>query len=256
MTTADTRDEAIHGDRYANWKGWDADRFGQYSRSDARYFDWHVRRCLSARAPSAAPVQVLEIGFGNGSFMGWARDRGYQVTGTEIQPLLLERARAAGWSVAPGLPPTGPKRHYDLIVAFDVLEHLARADWPAVMEQMTSHLDANGRVLIRVPNGDSPFGRLNQHGDITHVTTFGTQMLRQLAALHGLELLAHGEAPWHCRQGMSRTLTNALRAGLRALLEKWIRFAFAWTEVSMAPNLVVVLGHRRGTGTPSTREPG
>ena len=37
---------------------------------------------------------VLEIGFGNGDFLNWAKSRGYSVAGFEIQPSLVAQAAA------------------------------------------------------------------------------------------------------------------------------------------------------------------
>jgi 2-polyprenyl-3-methyl-5-hydroxy-6-metoxy-1,4-benzoquinol methylase len=236
----DMRREALRDDQYAQWKRWDSSTFGQWSRSDARYYAWHLRRCFMPSS-HASPLRILEIGFGNGSFIGWARQQGHEVIGVEVQPLLRERALKLGWQLADSLETAALKAPYDLIAAFDVLEHIVPAEWPSFMGGIAAQLSARGRVLIRVPNCDSPFGRLPQHGDITHAATFGLEKLRQLAALYGLELVIHGDAPWQHRQGASRTLTNALRTASRAILEAWIHFAYAWAGVSLAPNLVVVL---------------
>ena len=37
--------------------------------------------------------KVLEIGFGSGSLMKWMRDRGAEVSGVEIQDILIESAK-------------------------------------------------------------------------------------------------------------------------------------------------------------------
>jgi SAM-dependent methyltransferase len=237
-------DTATSDNHYTDWKGWHGARFGHYSRSDARYYSWHLRRCLKNRSGPALPLRVLELGYGNGGFMAWARASGYEIEGVEVQPELLERAQAAGYRVASSMGAMEPSRSFDLIVAFDVLEHVQADALPEFMSNITDRLEPSGRLLIRVPNGDSPFGRPNQHGDLTHVTTFGSDKLRQLAAFYGLEVEAHGETPWRHRQGMSRTPANAVRAALRYLLEAWIRYSYAWAELSMAPNLVSVLKRR------------
>ena len=69
---------------YLAWKDWREAQFGQCTPADTRYFDWHVQRAFGA--PKAA-LRVLELGFGNGSFLAW----GAYSPGSQI------RVRAWSW---------------------------------------------------------------------------------------------------------------------------------------------------------------
>jgi hypothetical protein len=43
---------------------------------------------------------------------------------------------------------------------------------PHMLIRMRKLMRDDGVLVLRFPNGDSPFGRRTQHGDPTHVTTF------------------------------------------------------------------------------------
>lgn len=234
-------DPAAPESDYVAWKSWDADSFGQVTRGDARYFGWLMRRVGAGSARSA-----LELGFGNGHFLGWARDQGWQVAGVELQAPLLARAAAAGLPVWASLDELPIDARFDLIAAFDVFEHVPQDRLPVLLAQLLAHLSPDGRLVLRVPNGESPLGRVHQHGDLTHCSTLGVSKFRQLAAPLGLEVDPVGEAPWHALQHAGRSPKNLLRALLRAAVQQALAFAYRWDARTLAPNLLVAL--RRSDG--------
>ena len=79
-----------HG--YTQWKGWR----GEFATTDreARYY------AAELADVALAGRRVLELGFGNGNFLAWAREQGAQVTGTEV---LLEFIGEADGTGAPRL---------------------------------------------------------------------------------------------------------------------------------------------------------
>jgi 2-polyprenyl-3-methyl-5-hydroxy-6-metoxy-1,4-benzoquinol methylase len=124
----------------------------------------------TARAGLGAGARILEIGYGHGHFLDWAKARGCTVTGTEINPGLHEAAAARGHDVHLGtldevdLP---ADIRYDAIVAFDVFEHLTVDELKHTLETLHGLLTDTGTVFARFPNGGSPFGLAFQSGDIT-----------------------------------------------------------------------------------------
>ena len=222
---------------YTAWKQWGADAFGQCSRGDRRYFAWHLGRCHPAPIADA-----LEIGFGNGRFLGFARLRHIRVVGIETQDELRRRAAAAGFEAHATLDEVDARHHFDLIAAFDVFEHVPQEALLPLCQTLASRLKAGGVLLCRVPNGESPFGRMFQHGDLTHVTTLGLSKFRQIASATGLEIACHGEMPWYLA---ARNPKRLLRAAAQRLIERTVAFAYHWDADALAPNLVVALRHRR-----------
>ena len=223
---------------YAAWKDWGSEKFGQYSRGKKRYFTWHLAHC------HPAPIaRALEIGFGNGAFMGFARSRGIEVIGTEIQDELRRRARAAGFDSRASVDALDPDLRFDLIVAFDVFEHLPQETLVPLFRSLAARLQPGGVLLCRVPNGESPFGRLFQHGDLTHVCTLGLSKFKQLAGSSGLRVTHVGEAPWYVT---ARNPKRVLREWLQWVLERTVAFAYRQNGKAMSPNLVVAFDKASG----------
>lgn len=227
-------DPALSG--YTDWKQWAQTGFGKCSRGDARYFDWHLRRCHPAPIGTA-----LEIGFGNGNFLGWARACGIAVVGIETQPGLRQRGAAAGIECHASLADLGADRRFDLVAAFDVFEHIAQDSLIALCGDLAGRMNPGAVLLCRVPNGESPLGRMLQHGDLTHLSTLGLSKFRQIAAASGLALTCYGEWPWY---RSARNPKRLARAALQRLIEHGLAFAYHWDANALAPNLVVALARR------------
>lgn len=207
---------------YTRFKGWSPDGFGRYKKHWAGYYRKEIQACVRSQAADGhRPLRLLEIGFGNGSFLGWARDQGHTVYGVEIDAPQLAAAQRSGFQTRGTLGDL--EAAYDIaeldgVVAFDVFEHLTPAQLIELLQTAHRLLKPGGWVLARFPNGDSPFGRLNQHGDLTHVTALGSMALRQLALASNLELLQ-----------VDSPQTPVLRIGLAhgvaavaSLLTRWV----------------------------------
>ncbi len=226
-------------DPYASWKNWAPADFGRHSPYDDRYYRWHLQR---AGFDLAQPLRVLEIGYGNGRFMGWLRAGGHAVCGVEANPQLVERAVAAGFDAAADPDRFKATAPFDLIAAFDVLEHIAVADLQPFVEQLLTRLAPDGRLLLRFPNGESPFGLWMQHGDLTHLHALGLSKLRQLCTACGLQISHSGETlPWR-EQPPSRRLVAALAAWSRRRFEWRLRKMYGLPRgLDLSPNQLVVL---------------
>jgi 2-polyprenyl-3-methyl-5-hydroxy-6-metoxy-1,4-benzoquinol methylase len=227
---------------YLEWKNWQSSSFGQYNPLLASYY---VSEAGSYVRPG---IDVLEIGFGNGSFIGWARDIGAQVFGVEMNPALVERANAllGEGRAFRELNDEGLIRRsgmFSVIVAFDVIEHIASDELPIFFRQMRSLLAADGRVILRFPNGDSPFGRLYQHGDPTHLTTIGSQKVRYFAGEAGLrvEAVRAPNLPL-AGNGIQRTIKRWLLRCARRVVERIVGYLyFGGRIIPLDPNYVAVL---------------
>lgn len=224
---------------YADWKGWQPGDFGYCAQPAERYFAWHVGRAFGGQVPQRP--RVLEIGYGNGRFLGFCRKKGYEAVGVETDAELRARAERAGFPVAAELGALEGAPPFDLVCAFDVLEHL---DTPAVEDffrRLPGLLAPGGRALLRVPNGDSPFGGRHQNGDITHKTAFGEFKFRQLAHGCGMEVEAVGEAPWHVDEFEGFGPLMVARAILKPAIDLLFGLVYYRKRVDLHLNLAVVL---------------
>lgn len=223
--------------QYVSWKGWEERGFGRFDANSKRYYGWHFDRVVAA---GTCP-RVLEIGFGNGGFLGYCLDRGCSAYGVEIDPALRERASQMGIGVAASVSELRADQQFDLVALFDVLEHIPGEALVGFLTGLVGHLAPAGRVLVRVPNGDSPFGRQFQHGDLTHVTAYGIGKLRQLAQLTGLEIVAVGEAPWNAQQDQTPGVRTFARTAVRKFLDRLFGFAYYRAHIDLDKNLTVVM---------------
>lgn len=233
---------AAYDDDYSNWKDWQGEAFATLPAEVRDYLDKEIARL------GAQPIRrVLEIGFGNGQFLRYAQDRGWQVTGTEAIAGLVARARTAGYDAHPAEAlDTLPAAAFDLVVAFDVLEHIPQDDLPGFLRAMGRCLAPGGVMLCRFPNGDSPFGRPFQNGDVTHRTIIGEAKLNFLARAAGLAVLSlRGEArptvDRSPRMVVSRLVVRLLELTIEPCIKR-VMFP-GWRFALFSPNSVARISH-------------
>ncbi|MGP1666721.1 MAG: class I SAM-dependent methyltransferase [Rhodanobacter sp.] len=173
---------------YAGWKGWHSADFGRFRIDDAFYYALELR---TSGIGSILGMRVGELGYGNGTFAGWMRKAGGHWVGREAIPELQQCAAQAGFEViaseADFSTAFGPGK-LDLIVAFDVIEHLEIDAIRSFLGEAKEALRPAGLLLFRVPSGDSPFSGAVFRGDLTHRTLLGSSAARQLAMEAGFEV--------------------------------------------------------------------
>jgi 2-polyprenyl-3-methyl-5-hydroxy-6-metoxy-1,4-benzoquinol methylase len=198
---------------YESWKGW-TEPF-KFTAEEASYFAGETS------CAKIADADVLEIGFGSGSFVAWARDQGARIAGTEINPVLLSAARAFGVELLEADLETVADSHadrFDTIVAFDVFEHFTL---DAVMSRLAAAetmLKPGGRLIMRFPNGQSPFGLTAQNGDPTHVTPLSRDVVEQLTRATRLEVVRYSPSFRIAGGGIAKSLARRLRYAARDVM--------------------------------------
>jgi SAM-dependent methyltransferase len=237
--TSDDGASPQYGQSYIGWKGWAPGKFAKLSRTQTIYFDAELRK---ARTRFAEGANVLEIGFGNGAFLAYARRRGWRPVGIEINPELVATARRSGFEAVcgEGLAQFADD-HFDLVTAFDVLEHIAQDRIAGFLEDVRRVLKPGGIFLARFPNGDSPFGLVCQNGDVTHVSVIGSGKAGYFARAAGLQLVCIGGEARPILGG--RLLRGLAGAPIRALTNFIVRHVvYQGRKVAFcSENLVMVL---------------
>ncbi|ANJ27671.1 class I SAM-dependent methyltransferase [Agromyces aureus] len=171
---------------YSDWKGWTADTFGHLSRGDDDYYAREVRD--ATRRTSIGTV--LEIGFGNGAFLAFCRSRGWDVTGVELLPELVEAAKAAGFAAYPSdRLDEVPDASFDAVFAFDVFEHIPPEASVEFLRTLKAKLRPGGVLVLRYPNVDTWIGNPFQFGDVTHVNAIGALKMGYYADTVGFDLV-------------------------------------------------------------------
>ena len=160
---------------YEIWKGWS--KPFTVTPEDAAYFAGETS------GTKIGDGDVLEIGFGSGSFLAWARECKARVVGTEINPALLAAARDLGFDLLPADIEKVADKHasrFDTIIAFDVFEHFTLATIVARLRAAETMLKPGGHLVLRFPNAQSPFGLAPQNGDPTHKTALSRSAFEPL----------------------------------------------------------------------------
>ena len=219
---------------YADWKGWSAQaEFGTRFRGDDSYFSRELREVTSH---VGKVVDVLEIGFGDGQFLSYARSRGWNVSGTELLPEQVAAGRKAGFAVYADTELSELQNaSFDVIAAFDVLEHIPEADTVAFLSVLASKLRPGGAMILRYPNADSWLGNAFQYGDPTHVSAIGSIKMQYLAALAQLKILKYRAAT---RRGFATSAVHGLHAATAGTFARAVGFV---QSAIYFPGLPVVL---------------
>lgn len=223
---------AAYGDYHA-WKGWNGrDAEGEIARAVAELQMAHV----------PPPARLLEIGFGDGAFLKRAKSLGYECAGLERDASLLAELNAQGIDARAGTPDLFAGRKFDVIAAFDVFEHIAVPDLIETLRCIAELLDDNGRLVARFPNMASPFGLVNQYGDITHITGLSPGSFAQVARMAGFQTVrvANGATVLGGGKGI-RSLLKPLSLATRALIEFVFSFAYYGKLTPLSPSVVVVM---------------
>ena len=229
MAAADT---AALYEGYAEAKGWT----GQDSAAQFPFFD-HL-----ARLAGMTPGRLLEVGFGEGCLLDWAKARGYDASGNDILPSMVAAARDRGLDVRMGELKAGDfvEHSFDWIVAMDVLEHLTTEQIIQHLTLFRALLKPSGKVVARFPNGASPFFGVHHYGDVTHLTPLSPESLGQLAARAGMtvsrELRLRPYPP-----GVGAKAKRWLSYRARDAIELLAATAYYGRRMTLDPDATVVL---------------
>jgi SAM-dependent methyltransferase len=183
MTNKEKDSDAIkfneqYGIDYLSWKKW-GPGFARPTKAEFAYFSSEIFR-LDNNLPKS--VKALEIGFGNGVFLGYAQRIGWDICGTEINEALVGIALQSGYNAVHTADLLQfSDNTFDIIVAFDVLEHIPQEYLPKFILEVKRVLQVDGFFIARFPNGDSPLGLVHQNSDVTHVTAIGSGKIRYYA---------------------------------------------------------------------------
>ena len=231
---------------YHTWKEWTGDAFGTFNSTEAAYFVLEMRK---SGIVNINAKRVVELGFGNGVFAGWAKQQGAIYVGTELIPELIARGTAAGFDVQSAACPLTSfttNNSIDLVVAMDVFEHIDTSALQNLLIEAGSCLRPGGLVVARVPSGDSPFARSIQHGDLTHRIILGSSAIRQLASQSGFVVKAIREPAFPIRGLGARVFIRrlAIVCARRIIYPLITQVLMGGGRPVLTPNLVCVLEKR------------
>jgi 2-polyprenyl-3-methyl-5-hydroxy-6-metoxy-1,4-benzoquinol methylase len=197
--------------------------------------------------PEERNALILELGSGSGELIRSMIEAGYsRVSGVDLSEEQVAHAHALGTeSVAHGdlfERLAVQEEPLDAAVCVDVLEHLEKPEVLRALQAIRAVLAPGGRVVVRVPNAQSPFGGRFRYGDFTHETGF-----TQLSAQQVMLATGYSWVRIYPAEPVVHGFISAIRLGLWKLIASIIKFALAVETGTVrghivTQNLIVVAG--------------
>lgn len=242
---SETNNSEANYSSYSEWKNWSWRSIKDVPPWMQRYFAGEI-----SKLDLDLGDRILEVGFGQGEFMEWAKSRGFEICGLEIIPDLVERAvkhnfEASLFNSTTGCPIDEMPKFltmgtFHAIIAFDVIEHMTTAEFEKFLGFAYSILQEGGLLLARFPNAGSPFGLRLQHGDNTHRQALTETHLSQLLVGSGFELVSCDNSFRVVGDGKLSIITPLVFA-IRSCIEYVFGYAYYLRRVPMDPALTAIL---------------
>lgn len=209
---------------------------------------WSVVRQL---IDEIRPATVLEIGCGQGSFGARLAERSEYVgcePDTESYAVARGRIEPLGGVVLHGTSDLVSDRTFDLVCAFEVLEHLE--DDTSALMSWASHLCPGGTLLVSVPAWPDRFGAMDEL--VGHYRRYTPEQLDGLLLKAGCAEVRHVLYGWPLgfaleaarnriaqRRGDARASSMAARSATSGRLLQPKRLAGTAVRAATAPFTVV-----------------
>ena len=189
--------------------------------------DWYVRKYLPLLDGLRPTDPILDLGCGQGQFMTFLNQHGFlNVEGIDVSPEQIEIAASHGLKAKlvdafEFLASNGTT--YRAIVALDFIEHFHKDELMRLLPLIHGALHLGGVLVLQTPNGEGLFSQQVIHSDLTHLTIFSPDSLRQLLALMDFtDIRLYETGP------VAKNFKGAIRAGL-------------WRTIKFGANIIRVI---------------
>lgn len=127
-------------------------------------------------------LNILEIGCGKGYTLLTLKDLGFtNIKGIDIDQKQIESSNEKGLNVIHIIDTIeflqSSNEKYDLIIMFDVLEHIKKEKQQTFLKAIQQSMNKNSILLLSVPNADSIVSSRYRYVDWTHEISFTKESL-------------------------------------------------------------------------------
>ena len=151
----------------------------------ARATLWRLQDWL----PRDNMARCLDVGCGAGHLLAALRSAGYTaVSGVDVGPEAAKIAGSKGLNVTQADLRDFLRRSpetFDLICAFDVIEHFHKDELLDVLRLVRERLKPGGILILQTPNALSPWAGHYRYDDLTHELIFSPKSIRSTLRLTG-----------------------------------------------------------------------
>uniref|UniRef100_A0A7V2ZK77 Class I SAM-dependent methyltransferase n=1 Tax=Ignavibacterium album TaxID=591197 RepID=A0A7V2ZK77_9BACT len=168
---------------------------GSDSLNQKRMKNWSKATLLRIKSwlPADKNVKILDIGCGFGLLLNTFKEEGYNnLVGVDISEEQINIAK----KLFPEIDficsdlisyLKNNQVKYDLVTAFDVLEHLDKQEAFATLELICNNLIEHGQLIIQTPNAESPWFGTVAYGDFTHEWFYTTSSIEDILLKTGFK---------------------------------------------------------------------
>lgn len=140
----------------------------------------------------AEKQELLEIGPGEGLFLEWARQKGFECMACEQSPTLASALKRKGFEVVLGeFEAMEIPKLFDAVASFHIIEHVVSP--LSHLERAFALTKSGGHMIVATPNANSWQHQLNPklsvNFDTAHLHVFSRQSLEILANRAGWEVV-------------------------------------------------------------------
>jgi 2-polyprenyl-3-methyl-5-hydroxy-6-metoxy-1,4-benzoquinol methylase len=156
----------------------------------------YIEQLISKYFPNDRSAEILDLGCGHGAFLYFLAKAGYtRISGVDTSVEQIGKAHDFGIANAVCQPAFDyisrlQRESLDMVLLFDILEHLEPQELFDLLDQVYRVLRPGGMSLIHVPNGEGIFGMKIRFGDLTHVQAFTPNSVRQMLSTTGFSQIA------------------------------------------------------------------
>ncbi len=138
-------------------------------------------------------AKIIDLGCGYGFFLHTCKEMGYKhIEGIDAVQSFTDTAKEkfglTSLLVGDFVEHLKSKKGtYDVITAFDVMEHIKKEDMVPVLRVIYEALKPGGMFLMRSPNAESLSGVYIMYSDLTHETMFTRMLIPEIFAIAGFK---------------------------------------------------------------------
>ena len=195
----------------------------EWSEPSAKQDAVWVRAALSRLRvwlPQNKQARCLDLGCGSGLLLEALRNAGYSdLRGVDLGAQAIDIAKGRGFQVVQTdlrdfLKES--KDSFDLITAFDVVEHFGKDEVIDVLKLIYDRVAPGGSIILQTPNAMSPWAANYRYHDITHEWIFDPHCITSILRLVGfVDVQIREVAPYvhGFVSAMRRAIWTFIRAG-------------------------------------------
>ena len=212
------------------------------------------KKIVSPYLPIKRESKILEIGCGTGNMLLALRELGYdKIEGIEIDEGQAKACMQKGLNVKKVDNSTefliNNSNSYDLVLLFDVLEHIRQEEQLPFLISLCNSLRTGGKLICTVPNANSALSARWRYIDWTHFISFTEHSLDFVLYNAGFKQIEVKEMEFFSRPVGRLFFTRSIFSKeFRKRLKQWYLFKF-FRKVQRL-KMIAELGYEQGEKVP------